>query len=84
MSVVMGISDHVIVLDYGQKLSDGTAQEVRNDPAVIRAYLGVDEEELEVAAEQGDEALKAVVRDVKAVEMEARKPANSDKGGHKP
>jgi branched-chain amino acid transport system ATP-binding protein len=70
MSVVMGISDHVIVLDYGQKLSDGTAEEVRKDPAVIRAYLGVDEKELEAAARQGDEAVKAVVRDVKAVEAE--------------
>jgi branched-chain amino acid transport system ATP-binding protein len=68
MSVVMGISDHVVVLDYGQKLSDGTAAAVRSDPAVIRAYLGVDEEELEVAAKQGDEAIKAIVRDVKAVE----------------
>jgi branched-chain amino acid transport system ATP-binding protein len=70
MSVVMGISDHVIVLDYGQKLSDGTSEEVRKDPAVIRAYLGVDEKELEAAARQGDEAVKAVVRDVKAVEAE--------------
>jgi branched-chain amino acid transport system ATP-binding protein len=68
MSVVMGISDHVIVLDYGQKLSDGTAEQVRKDPAVIRAYLGVDEKELEAVAKQGDEALKAVVRDVQAVE----------------
>jgi branched-chain amino acid transport system ATP-binding protein len=68
MSVVMGISDHVIVLDYGQKLSDGTATEVRKDPAVIRAYLGVEEKELEAAARQGDEALKAVVRDVQAIE----------------
>jgi branched-chain amino acid transport system ATP-binding protein len=73
MSVVMGISDHVVVLDYGQKLSDGTATAVRTDPAVIRAYLGVDEEELEVAAKQGDEAIKAIVRDVKAVESEAAK-----------
>jgi branched-chain amino acid transport system ATP-binding protein len=68
MSVVMGISDHVVVLDYGQKLSDGTAAQVRSDPAVIRAYLGVEEEELEVAAKQGDEAVKAIVRDVKAIE----------------
>jgi branched-chain amino acid transport system ATP-binding protein len=68
MSVVMGISDHVIVLDYGQKLSDGTATAVRRDPAVIRAYLGVEEEDLEAAAKTGDELVKAVVRDVKAVE----------------
>ena len=64
MSVVMGISDHIVVLDYGQKISDGTPHHVKTDPAVIRAYLGVDEDEEEkdalaakaVAEAVGDQA----------------------------
>ena len=57
MGVVMEISDHIVVLDYGRKISDGTPDSVRNDPNVIAAYLGVDDEEVEAVEEkleQGD------------------------------
>ena len=49
MGVVMRISDHIVVLDHGKKISDGTPEQVRADPAVIAAYLGEGDED-EVAA----------------------------------
>jgi len=77
MGVVMEISDHIVVLDYGVKISDGDAQHVRTDPSVIAAYLGVEDEEIEDTPEIASLVVEALGEEA-AVEAGIEVPPSKD------
>jgi len=66
MQVVMNVCDHVHCVDHGETIADGTPEHVRNDPEVLRAYLGAD-----VSAEEMKEVAGAAVEPEKAPEVES-------------
>ncbi len=83
MGVVMEISDHIVVLDYGVKISDGDADFVRNDPSVIAAYLGVEDEEIEAAPEVASLVVEAIGGDTaKEVGIKAAAVPAADDEAH--
>jgi branched-chain amino acid transport system ATP-binding protein len=90
MGVVMEISDHIVVLDYGVKIADGDADAVRTDPSVIAAYLGVEDEDLKEEPEIRDVLVEAIgveaaaKADIPVSEAAGKKPRNDANPAAKP
>ena len=82
MGVVMEISDHIVVLDYGVKISDGDAAYVKNDANVIAAYLGVDDEALKEEPVAAKVVAEAIGVDPSEVELTAPAAAEGTRSGN--